>query len=269
MGRRPSLGLALLVLPVIAAACGGSGQGSTTGASATDAAAAVQAAVAKTAKASGEHAVMAATVTTGGQSVKLSGSGDFDSVNHLGKLHASVALGGVQTAIDEVLSGSTIYVSSPLFSAVLPVGKTWLKVDLEAPPASLGAYGSALSSQDPATALAQLKALTGLKQTGTQTVGGVQATRYRGTIAVSELPAATAAAVKGAGAKFGPVDVWVGSDGYVRRVRVPTSGSAAGQTAKTTLTMTLSGFGGTVSVSVPPASQTVDASKVSIPGLGG
>ena len=85
---------------------------------------------------------------------------------------------------------------------------------------------------------------------------------------MAKLPAATAAALKATGATFGPVDVWVGSDGYVHRVRVPTSGSASGQTAKTTLTMTLSGFGGQVRVSVPPASQTVDASKVSIPGLG-
>ncbi len=269
MGRRLSVGLALLVLPVGAAACGGSGKGSTTGGGGTDAASAVLGAVAKTAKASGEHAVMTATVTAGAQSVKLSGSGDFDSAKHRGKLHASLALGGVETGIDEVLSGSTIYVSSPLFSAVLPAGKTWLKVDLAAPPTSLGAYGSALGSQDPAAALDQLRALTGLKETGTQTIGGVQATRYRGTIDVSKLPASTAAALKSTGAKFGPVDVWVGSDGYVRRVRVPTSGSAAGQTARTTLTMTLSGFGGQVSVSVPPASQTVDASKVSIPGLGG
>jgi LppX_LprAFG lipoprotein len=267
MVRRLSIGVALFVLPVGAAACGGSGKGSST--STGDAASAVQAAVAKTAKAGGEHAVLTASVGAAGQSVKLSGAGDFDSAKHVGKLHASISLGGVDTEIDEVLSGSTIYVSSPLFAALLPAGKTWLKVDLANPPASLGAYASALGTQDPAAALAQLKALTGVKATGTQTIGGVDATRYRGTVDVAKLPASTATAMQSAGVTFGPVDVWVGSDGYVHRVRVPTSASAGGQAAKTTLTMTLSHFGGGVSVSVPPASQTADASKVSIPGLGG
>jgi hypothetical protein len=268
MTRHLSLGVALLVLPVGAAACGGGGKGSTTGA--TDAASVVQAAVAKTAKAGGEHAVLTASVKAAGQSVTLSGTGDFDSAKQLGKLQASITLAGVDTKIEEVLSGSTIYVSTPLFAAVLPGGKTWLKVDLANPPKSLGAYATALGTQDPAAALAQLKALTGVQEAGSQTIAGVDSTRYRGTIDVAKLPAETAAAVQASGASFGPIDVWVGSDGYVHRVRVPTSVGAGGQAAKTTLTMTLSRFGGGVSgVSVPPASQTADASQVTIPGLGG
>jgi hypothetical protein len=267
MARRLWLGVVLLVVPVGAAACGG-GKGSTT-TSTADAAAAVQEAVAKTVKAGGEHAAISASVSAGGQSVKLSGAGDFDSAKHLGKLHATISLGGVDTGIDEVLSGLTIYVSSPLFSAVLPAGKTWLEVDLASPPKSLGAYATALGTQDPAAALAQLKALSGVKETGAQTIGTVSTTRYRGRVDVSKLSAAAAAALQASGASFGPVDVWVGSDGYVHRVRVPTSVGAGGQAAKTTLTMTLSNFGGSVSASVPPASQTVNASKVSIPGLGG
>jgi hypothetical protein len=177
MTRHLSLGIALLVLPVGAAACGGGGKGSTTGA--TDAASVVQAAVAKTAKAGGEHAVLTASVKAAGQSVTLSGTGDFDSAKQLGKLQASITLAGVDTKIEEVLSGSTIYVSTPLFAAVLPGGKTWLKVDLANPPKSLGAYATALGTQDPAAALAQLKALTGVQEAGSQTIAGVDSTRYR------------------------------------------------------------------------------------------
>ena len=187
MTRQLSLGVVLLVLPVGAAACGGGGgKGSTTGE--TDAASVVQAAVAKTAKAGGEHAVLTASVKAAGQSVTLSGTGDFDSAKHLGKLQASITLAGVDTKIEEVLSGSTIYVSTPLFAAVLPGGKTWLKVDLANPPKSLGAYATALGTQDPAAALAQLKALTGVKEAGSQTIAGVDSTRYRGTIDVAKCP---------------------------------------------------------------------------------
>lgn len=266
--RRLLSAFALLGVPLAAAACGGGGGGGTT--TTANAASAVRAAIAKTAAAAGEHAALTATVKAAGQNLTLRGSGDFDTSKHAGKLHVSIALGGAQTSLDEVLNGTTIYASSPLFSAVLPAGKTWLKIDLQNPPKSLGAAAPALTSQDPSALFARLKALTGLKQVATQTVGGVETTRYRGRIDVSKLPAASQAVVQSTGATFGPVDVWVGSDGYVHKVRVPTNASSGGAKVRAVLSMTLSAFGKQqVSVSVPPASQTADASKVSIPGLGG
>lgn len=260
---RAAVALSLVVLPLALAACGGGG-GGTTAANPTPT---VHAAIAKTAAASGEHAALTASVKAGGQNVALKGSGDFDASAHTGTLHVSVALGGVQTALDEVLSGDAVYASSPLFAAVLG-GKKWLKVDLRNPPKSLGAAASALASQDPSAALAQLKALTGLEEMGTATIDGVDTTRYRGRVDVSKLPAESAAVVRSSGATFGPVDVWVGSDGYVHRVRVPTTAAAGGQKVETTLSMTLSDFGKQVSVTVPPASETADAGKLTIPGLG-
>jgi hypothetical protein len=265
--RRNAFAAALLTLPLTAAACGGGSGGGTT--TTANVAPTVRAAIAKTAAAKGEHATLTASVEAAGQSVTLSGTGDFDAVSHAGTLHVDFALGGVQTGLDEVLSGSDVYASSPLFAVVLPGGKKWLKVDLRNPPKSLGAAASALASQDPSAALAQLRALSGLREVGTQTIGGVQTTRYRGRIDVSKLPAASAAVVRSSGAAFGPVDVWVGSDGYVHRVRVASTASAGGQKVRTVLAMTLSDFGKQVSVTVPPAAQTADAAHVSIPGLGG
>jgi LppX_LprAFG lipoprotein len=268
--RRAATAAAVLAIPLAAAACGSSAKKTTTAAT-TPAAlgATVQAAVAKTAKAGSEHVVVTAKVATGGQSVSLAGHGDFDTAKRLGSMQASFSLGGASVALQEVQSGTTIYVSSPFFAAMLPSGKSWLKLDLASAAKTLGANASALTAQDPSSALAQLEALTGVTQVGSQLVAGVSTTHYRGTIDVAKLPAASSALVKSTGATFGPVDVWVGDDGYVHRVRVTTTASAGGQSTKTTLTMTLSDFGLGVIATVPPASQTEDASKVQIPGLTG
>lgn len=264
-----------LLAPVLAAAvaltlaaCGGSAK-TTTGTTSTVSTSAVTDAIAKTTKAGSEHAVVAAVVTAGGNTIRVSGNGDFDSKQHTGSLHATFAVGGLQSTIDEVLDGQTAYVSSPLFSTALPAGKTWLKLDLATASKTLGVNASALTAQDPTAALAQAQAITGLHDLGTATLNGVQTTRYRGSIDVAKLPAATRQLLTETSARFGPMDVWVGADGYVHRVRVATTAKANGQTAKTVVTMTLSGYGVPVSASPPPAAATVDASTVKIPGLGG
>jgi hypothetical protein len=260
--------VALAVLTLALTACGGSGKsGRTTTAAAT--VSAVSDAVAKTAKAGSEHAVIAAVVSAGGNRVTVDGSGDFDSTRQTGSLRARLGVGGLQSTVEEVLSGKTVYVSSPLFSTVLPAGKTWVKLDLASATKTLGVNASALTSQDPGAALEQLRALTGLRQLGTAAVDHVQTTHYRGRVDVAKLTPAVRSLVSASGAAFGPVDVWVGADGYVHRIRVTTTASSGGQRAKTVVTMTLSDYGETVSVSVPPASATVDAGTVKIPGLGG
>jgi hypothetical protein len=261
--------LTVAVLTVSLTACGSSKKPAATTTASENAAPAVRDAVAKTVRAGSEHAVLSAAVNAGGNAVRLAGKGDFDSAKRTGSLHASFAVGGLQSTVDEVLDGQTVYVSSPFFSTVLPAGKTWLKLDLATAEKTLGANASALTSQDPTAALGQLRALTGLRQTGTATIDGVQTTRYRGRIDPSRLPAATRSLVAKSGTGFGPVDVWVGADGYVHRVRVATTAGAGGQKARTVVTMTLSKYGEPVQTSVPPATATVDASTVKIPGLGG
>lgn len=269
--RRAAAAAAVLALPLVAAACGGSGKKTSTETttSAAPAGTVIGDAVAKTLKAGSEHVVLRADVAAGGQHVGLSGSGDFDTAKRTGTMHATFSLGGIQTGADEVLNGSTVYVSSPFFSAMLPAGKKWLTLDLAKAGSTLGPDASALTAQDPASALAQLKALTGVTEVGSPDVNGTPTTHYRGRIDVSKLPASSAALVQSTGASFGPADVWVGDDGYVHRVRIVTNASQGGQKTKTTVTMTLSGYGAAVSVTVPPASETVDASSVTIPGLTG
>jgi hypothetical protein len=267
--RRPAAALPLAALALTLAACGGSKSSSTTGTGGTaDATAAVRDAVRKTIGAGSEHVAVSASARSAGQTVTVRGNGDFDSARRRGRLQATVSLGGVQTALDEVLAGSTAYAQSPLLKAFLPAGKSWLKVDLAAAGKTLGVDTSVLRSQDPAVALGQLKALNRVRTVGTGTVGGTAATHYRGTIDVAKLPKGSAGVLSQSGTTLGPVDVWVGDDGYVRRERLTTS-STSGQGSRTVVTMTLSKFGEPVVVSVPADTETVDASTIAIPGLGG
>jgi hypothetical protein len=253
MPRRFAVALALLVLPLAAAACGGGKKAaSTTTVSATSAKQAVQAAAEKTAKAGSLKLVISAGTTAAGAPVVVHGAGAFDTSARKGQLHLAFSAAGIQSTASVVLDGTSLYLHSPLFAFGLPSDKKWIKVDLQKGAKAAGVDLSKLLAQDPGQTLDQLKSVSTVTEIGPAQVGGVSATRYRAHVTANS--AGTAAA--------GVYDVWVGSDGYVHRVRsvvVATSGT------KVTATSTLSGFGEPVTVNVPPAASTYTSTTGSLP----
>ena len=245
--------LALLVLPLAVAACGGK----KSAAPPSDPLAAVKAAAAKTTAAGTERLALVASVITGGQTISVKGAGDVDSKTHLGSMHATLSLGSINGTLDEVSKGTALYVKSELLAAMLPSGKTWVRLDLAKLATSQG-ISSSLFSLDPSESLAQLQSLKNVTKVGTEQVGGTSTTHYIAAIDVSKLPAS-------AKAGSGKYDVWIGDDGYVHRVRV----TIRSKSSKAIVTTDLSGFGSKVNVTVPPASQVYDGRGSSIPGLGG
>jgi len=263
------LALLLLLVP-LAAACGGGGQKAGTTTATVSPVAFVKGAAHKTAQAPSEHITLQGTTKVAGQAIALNGQGDFDNHKKLGNVHATFTAGGLNGAIDEVVSGTTIYLKSPLFSAALPNGKTWLKLDLQKFGQSQGIDLSALTSQNPADALDQLARTGSVTEVGDETIGGADTTHYRAHIDVSKLPQGQKLQAL-TNAKYGPVDIWIGKDdGYVHRMHasytVKPSGTAAAQSVA--YTMDFSDFGKMVDVSLPPASSTVDATKSAISGVG-
>jgi hypothetical protein len=91
-------------------------------------------------------------------------------------------------------------------------------------------------------------------------------TEYAGEVDQTKLSPSEKDALQGAHVQFGKVFVWVGSDGYVHRVRVETSSSGK-EKAKIVFTTTMSNYGESVHVTVPPAAQTVNANAAGIPGF--
>lgn len=251
------------------AACGG-GSSSSSDASKLTPIAYVKSSAVKTAKAKSEHMALQGSVTVQGQTVSLSGAGDFDNAARTGSMHLDFNVGGLAGSIDEVVEGTTIYMRSPLFADGLPKGKTWLKVDLQKAGASQGIDFSALGSQDPTETLSQLQRAGTVTEVGDEELGGVETTHYRATIDISKAPQGAKIQAL-TNAKYGPYDVWIGKDdGLVRRMKFGLT-MAPGGAAKQVIAVRVdfSDFGKDVQVSVPSAAETFDATKQGIMGLGG
>jgi len=248
--------LAILVLPL--AACGGSGKKSLTAADSASSASSVKQAAVKTAQSASEHMVVTGTATVGGTSATINGSGDFDNRTLQGAFKATLGAAGINFDMDEVVDGTTLYVRSPLFTKGLAAGKSWVKLDLQKFGKARGVDFSALLARSPVQALAQLEAVDGVTSVGEETIGGVPTTHYRGRVDVNKLPQKIKALTN---AKYGPVEIWIGRDGFVHRYRMTTTISQSGQSVTTATTVDFSKYGESVTVNVPPASATVDGTN--------
>jgi hypothetical protein len=172
-----------------------------------------------------------------------------------------------------ILDGSG---SSPILYMQLPAldkylnGKTWMKADLAAlaqkAGVDLGQLLQQAGSQDPTKALQMLESVGNVSKAGTATIDGVDTTEYSGTIDVQKAAAALGPEVEKVLAQSSittiPVDVWIGSDGLVRRMHDTISYTENGMQATTDLTLDLTDFGTQVTVTPPPADQTVDVSTL-------
>jgi hypothetical protein len=259
--------LAALVLPL--AACGGGGGGSSSNGASLSPLASVKTAARKSSSAPSEHVVVKGTATVSGQPVLVSGSGDFDNVNHRGSVHSDVNAGGLSATLDAVMNGTVFYLRSPLFSATIPTGKTWLKLDLQKLGKAANLDFGALLSQDPSQAFAQVAASGSVVEVGDEKIDGVDTTHYRARVDPSKVPqgAKIQALTK---AKYGPYHVWVGKDdGYVHRIQVSYSYSTNGVRQAVATTTTFSDFGKKVSVDVPTDADSYDATDTAVKGLGG
>jgi hypothetical protein len=256
----------IAALPLVAAACGSGGGGSaapTLGG--LTPLAYVKHATRSTATAP-DHVTVKATLDAGGQQGTFDAGGDFDPQRHLGAMHLDMNVGPLKGSFDEIVSGATLYMRSPLFSSHMPQGKSWLKLDLGRVGKAQGVDFSALLSQDPSRTLAQLQGLVKVTKVGTEKVDGRTTTHFRGRLDLAKVP--QGARLRLANATFTPIDVWVGGDGYIRREKLGVAYFVPdGSDADMILQIDYSDFGKTVNVSVPSDSEVLDIA--SLAGLGG
>lgn len=162
----------------------------------------------------------------------------------------------------EIVHGSKVYVHFGVLDtlhAKNPAVKSWVVVDsrssLGVDPAGLTALGTK-----------ELQEMTGFTFLGHRSEGGVQVTRYAGTLQLSRaaaspqlqellahLPSAAAAILKGT-ERF---VIAVGADGYVHHVTSSISAPIAGVELRIDVDATLGDFGGSPGVIVPPPSSEV------------
>ena len=258
--------LLLVAAPLVLAACGG---GSSKAQVQADPVAYVRQAAHATA-ATSEHMTMTMKMSFGPMSMTMGGAGDVSNKPLKGAFALHMGLLGKDIKMQEILDGTTIYMGSPLFASQMG-GKKWVKVDLAQLGKVQGLDMTSLMSRNPAQAIEQLEAAGTVTKVGTETINGDSTTHFRVTnLDPSKLP--QGAKIKQlAHPKYGPIDVWIGdANGYVYRetmsVGFSTPGSS-GQSATMTMSVNLSKFGEDVHVTVPPASETGDATQ--LPGFGG
>jgi hypothetical protein len=276
MRRQAAVGAAIGLLGLLAAACGGGGTPATV--------ALVRDAPKKTtdARSSRMEVVIERPGEQGGQAAPIKISGEADYQAHRGHMLIDLSQFGLPgPPIDAVFDNATVYEKFPsALGAALPPGKSWVKVDLATAGQSIGVDASGLSQSqagDPSQTLDYLRgASDNITRVGTEDVRGTQTTHYRAVVDLNKAAAQSPTArdaikstVKLLGSSTQPVDVWVDTDGRVRRMKytvdlskskVPTS--AAGVPGSVAFTLELFDFGVPVQAQLPPPDQVVDLSTL-------
>jgi hypothetical protein len=203
-----------------------------------------------------------------GAGVNGSGSGVFNTgSSRSGQLKMKVDVQGMSVPIDSVVTGSVLYMRSPVFSQLgLSNDKQWIKLDLAQLGEQQGIDLSSLAnaSPTPTSALSYLRGSSKVREVGSESVGGVDTTHYKVTVDLERAAAKSTGAerrslnrvVRASGVKKLPIDVWVDGKGYVRKVEY--AQRTGGGSKPVRVTMTLHDYGAPVTVKPPPASATVD-----------
>ena len=183
------------------------------------------------------------------------------------------------TQMRMMMLDNVMYVGLPAEQAAQLGGKRWMKMDLKAAgelggagmPQMTGGLGNA--NQDPSRQLGMLLESPNLKHVGAESVEGVPAQHYKGTLSVAEMLKAnkdvdqqlspqerseTLAGMKKAGITGYDTDVWVDDKGYPAKMLI---GMKMPQ-GTVNISMNYSDYGAKTSVAAPPAKDTLDFMKM-------
>jgi hypothetical protein len=168
--------------------------------------------------------------------------------------------------ITEVIVGDKLYMKIPGSQA--QTGKPWVGIDLSELSKASGVDTESLrqgSQDDPAVNTRMLTASKDVRVLGSQMVGGVRTTHYKGTISLADglakLTAQQRAQAQKSFTQLGVdrmnFDLWADAQQLPRRFVMATP---AGAKVSTKMTMNYTAFNVPVSVTAPPKSQVADGS---------
>jgi hypothetical protein len=248
---------ALGVFALLVAGCGGGGSAS-------------PADIAQAAKKTFNTGSLEADFGIAGQGLSGSGSGVFDNgENPAGQLNMTVdAGGGNRIPVDTVVTGDVFYMRSPAFARTLANDKQWIKLDLAklAQQRGVDLGGLLNASPTPNNALAYLAGAEDVEKVGSENVGGSDTTHYRVRVDVGDAANKASGSAKSSlqgvqaiGVKKLPMDVWLDSNGYIRKVSYQ---EHAGRQQAAKVTMRLHDFGSRVAIAPPPDDSVVDLTQL-------
>lgn len=167
--------------------------------------------------------------------------------------------GGQSAAIDEILSGTTLYMKVPGLSHT---GKPWVEINLSGLSGNLGAALNQLlqnaETSNPLTQTQELTASKDAREVGTQVIDGVSTTHYAGTLSPSAALAKLAPSLRQDLSSTmdqlqGSItwNIWTDAQHNLRQLSE--TYTVAG--SPFTLTMSVTSINQPVSITLPPASQ--------------
>jgi hypothetical protein len=223
------------------------------------------------------------SIEGGGQTLRMNGSGSVDFQQREATMTFDVGEllrgSGLPASPGErwtmITQGFVLYMHAPTLAQQLPGGKEWLKLDIAAVAKSqnvnLGQFRQ-LTQNDPTQMLDYLRATSGkIEKVGTEDVRGVETTHYRAEVDLDRVAEQAPAELRktfrtsiqslkqGLGTDIVPVDVWVDDENLVRRLQEHLSVAGGG---KIDFSVDFYDFGTPVTVTPPPASETLDLAKV-------
>lgn len=190
-------------------------------------------------------------------------------------------------SMDMIIIGEDAWISMPMISGLLGTDATWIHMSA----ADLGPDFASMSGSpfgtDPTSMLAGLEAIDeGVTEVGTETIDGVETTRYDLTmdygalLSSGSLDEETRQQIEDAMGALGgstdisiPMSIWVDGDGVPRQIQmtIPAGammGAALGEgsaDASIQMTMNIVSYGEPVSIEAPPADEVAEGSD--IPGF--
>jgi hypothetical protein len=266
--------LPLALLLALASACGGATGG---GSAVTGPSSSAQSAVASAGQKSSDAGSARASFTanfTGATSGTMTGEGEFSNREGHLTLDMSDLGGGAfgDGTVELTFSDLVYYMKLPQGAGLpLPPGKEWFKIDLKQLGQTQGLdleQLTQLSQSDPSQALDFLQgASDDFHEVGTEDVRGEPTTHYTGTVDLNKVaenaPADLAEQYKKlaelAPSPTVPMDVWIGHDGYVHKLRFEQK-LAAGSSM--TMEEELYDWGTDVNVTVPSDDEVVDLTQL-------
>jgi hypothetical protein len=185
----------------------------------------------------------------------------------------TVTTGGKTIGVDEVLGSKAVYLKVPGVSQL--TGRPWLEISFAQLSGKLGAsFGQLLQSMqngDPLSQTQLFAAARDVRAAGTQTIDGVQTTRYTGSYSASSARAALPPGLRGLmgpglTALTGDVQftVWIDASHHVRRLAEVEH--VNGATVNSTINITA--INQPVHITTPPASQVAPLSRRMLSGAG-
>ena len=221
-----------------------------------------------------------------GKTLRMRGVGSIDGQSAEMSFRLGSMLGGIgvptagmnirHSSIKEVMvkeNGDFVtYVKLGFLAGQIPGGKQWVKLDFSKLGKSAGVDFSRLlsgSQFEPTDLLAMLKSEGAkIRKLGSATLDGAATTHYRVTIDVAKMlqsKGLTSPLLSGFASqmKTATDDVWIGSNGLVRRIQT-SYGVASVHLA---MTMDLYDYGANVTIAAPPSSEVFDGTQLAQQGV--